>query len=190
MMNAYRQMLLPLAEHEPFQLDGSLKYFADAEAAYSFWETAVENYSTGALTFETDRLPAISAVALIVAQATGDGYLAGLWKDNLLAGLCWVVVGLSAEDEPRLRQEYIAPTWSWASLPRRVWYISNRTRDTRDVNLEPSVLDASTVLEGPNPYGPVSDAVIVLSGLHCDAELTISDGGFEAQLDFGHVVVQ
>ena len=32
----YEKMLLPVAEH---QLDGTLTYFADAEAAYSFWET-------------------------------------------------------------------------------------------------------------------------------------------------------
>ena len=87
----YRQQLLPLAEHEPFQLDGPLKYFTDAEAAYSFWERyAVPNYSARRLTFPTDRQPAISAVASIIANATGDGYLAGLWRNDLLAGLPWV----------------------------------------------------------------------------------------------------
>ena len=57
-MSRYKQMLLPFAgeletwtafaqlpfaEHEPF--DGPLKYFADAEAAYSFWKTAVGDCS-------------------------------------------------------------------------------------------------------------------------------------------------
>ena len=83
----YRKMLPTFAEFAPFQLDGILPYYADAEAAYSFWETAVNNYSGRALTFETDRLPAISAVASIVAKSTGDRYLAGLWRDDLLAGL-------------------------------------------------------------------------------------------------------
>ena len=41
-MRPYQQMLLPLAEYEPFQPDGPLRYFADAQAAYSFWQTAVE----------------------------------------------------------------------------------------------------------------------------------------------------
>ena len=189
-MEPYRKMLLPLANHEPFQLDGSLKYFADAEAAHSFWERAVMNYSHQKLTFKTDRLPAISAVASIVAEATGDRYLAGLWRDNLVAGLSWFVkVSPDSVRRPRPTQEYIAPTWSWASLPTGVWYRSNRTPHRHDADLDASVLDAWTVLEGPNPFGPVSDGAIVLSGLHCDAELTISEHGF-AQLDFGHGAVQ
>ena len=153
----YRQMLLPLAEHEPFQLDGTLKYFADAEAAYSFWETAVSKYSMGALTYETDRLPAISAVASIVGKATRDRYLAGLWRDDLLAGLAWVVpesaTYMSRGPGTTPHQEYIAPTWSWASLPCETSYLSYRTRHSRDADLDASVDRARTALEGQNPYG-------------------------------------
>ena len=188
----YRQMLLPFAEHEPFQPDGTLKYFADAEAAYSFWETAVRKYSAGALSFQTDRLPAISAVASVVGEATGDRYLAGLWKDDLLFGLAWFSGG-SLEDDPSPHHRYIAPTWSWASLPSRVCY-PPRSNWTGDANLDAPVFDDArswTALEGPNPYGAVrSDAAIVLSGFHCNAELTIPERGFNAQLDFGHGDVQ
>ena len=59
---------LPFAEHEPLQLDGTLKYFVDTEAAYSFWESTVKDYSERALSFQTDRLPAIFAVASIVGS--------------------------------------------------------------------------------------------------------------------------
>ena len=182
----YRQMLLPFAEHEAFQPDGTLKYFADAEAAYSFWETAVCKYSAGALSFQTDRLLAISAVASVVGKATGDRYLAGLWKDDLLSGLAWIAFGTSSKHDPSPHQRYIAPTWSWASLPSSVWHFprSNWTGDAA------SVVDAWTALEGPNPYGAVSDAAIVLSGHHCDAELTIPERGLDGQLDFGHGDVQ
>ena len=187
---------LPFAEHEPLHLDGPLRYFADAEAAYSFWETAVKTYSGRALSEKGDRLPAISAVASIVAEAigdpTGDSYLAGLWRDDLLTGLCWAALH-DSPDDPRPHQKYIAPTWSWASHPSWVWYPqSDRTRQ-RDANLDASVLDAWTVLEGQNPCGPVSDGAIVLSALHCDAELTISNNDGHRQslkLDFGHAEVQ
>ena len=195
-MEPYRQMLLPLAEHEP-QLDGTLKYFADGEAAYSFWETAVKNYSVRALTFQTDRLPAISAVASIVAEATGDRYLAGLWRDDLLAGLSWRVqppgpyVDFKHTTPHQWHQEYIAPTWSWASLTSiGISYRLYRTRHSRDAHLDASVDKASTVLERQNPFGRVSDAAIVLSGLHCDAELTTSESDTFHQLDFGHGDVQ
>ena len=206
-MKPYRQMLLPLAEHEPFQLDGpltafaqlpfaehetfqldgTLKYFADAEGAYSFWETAVEDYSRRALTLRTDHLPAISAVASIIAVATGDRYLAGLWRDDLLAGLGWVLSGLVPWSGAP--QKYIAPTWSWASLSQGVRYPSKRTRHSRDSDLDASVLEAWTALKDQNPYGEVSDAAIVLSGLQCDAELTIRNT-WRAQLDFWNGDVQ
>ena len=200
-MQRYKQMLLPLAEehdpltafaqlpfaeHEPFQLDGPLKYFADAETAYSFWETAVWSYSERSLTVETDRLPAISAVASVIAEATGDRYLAGLWRNNLLAGLCWLP-GISAA--PRSNQEYIAPTWSWASLPGGAWY-PDRTRYSRDADFEASVLDAWTDVKQDGRSGrlyglmsEVSGGAIVLSGVHCDVEMTISERG-RIQLDF------
>ena len=179
---------LPFAEHEPFQLDGPLKYFADAEAAYSFWESAVQDYSNRRLTFQTDRLPAISAVASIIADATGDRYLAGLWRNDLLAGLAWVLLEYS---EAATHQEYIAPTWSWASLPVGARYLG-KTRHLRGADLEASVVDAWTHVKdfgrSGRLYGPMSevtDGAIVLSGVHCDVEMTISEYG-KIQLDFGY----
>ena len=177
---------LPFAEHEPLQLDGPLRYFADAEAAYSFWKDAVKNYSRRELTFEADCLPAISAVASIVAKATGDRYVAGLWRNNLLAGLAWI----AQDSKARPHREYIAPTWSWASASGVVLHDKRSHRTSRDADLDASVLDTWTTLESQNPCGPVSDGAIVFSGFHCDAELTISKSGRIGQLDFGHGEVQ
>ena len=72
-----------------------------------------------------------------------------------------------------------------------VWYCEHwrRTRHLRDTDLDASVLDACTALEGQNPCGPVSDGAILLSGFHCDAELTISKGGMNGRFDFGHAEV-
>ena len=186
MMPRYEQMLLPLAEQEPLQLDGTLKYFADAEAAYSFWKTAVNNYSGRALTLKAGRLPAISAVASTVAGATGDDYLAGLWRNDLLGGLCWVTI---PERDSRPHQEYIAPTWSWASHPGMVRYDGFKRHWRVSDNQATAVNNAWTALNGQDPYGPVSDGVIVLSGVHCDIEMTIKKG-HATLLDFGHGEVE
>ena len=142
------------------------------------------------MSFQTDRLLAISAVASVVGKATGDRYLAGIWRNGLLSGLIWVAGG-SLEDDPSPHQRYIAaPTWSWASYPSWTYYYTP-LRGTPTRHLRASVvLDAWTALEGPNPYGAVSDAAIVLSGHHCDAELTIPERGLDGQLDFGHGDVQ
>ena len=190
-MTPYERWQLPLAEHEPFQLDGTLKYltFAGAEAAYSFWKDAVWNFSRRALTFQTDRLPAISAVASTIAGAvTGDRYLAGLWRNELLAGLCWTLYGRPKDDVPRPDQEYIAPTWSWASHPGMLFLPQFTSCDTDN---QATVLEAWTALKGPDPYGAVSDGAIVLFGVHCDVEMTTPERDDDGiQLDFGHGEVQ
>ena len=192
-MVPYEKRLLPSAEQEdPFHLDGTLKHFANNEVAYKFWDDVVVDFSRGALSFANDRLPAISAVASVVAKATGDRYLAGLWRDDLLAGLIWIPRMLFSGLGLHRHQEYIAPTWSWASLRAGVLYYPPFRRSTmkHDADLDASVLDAWTTLEGQNLYGSVSDAAIVLSALHCDAGLTIPERGFDAQLDFGDDDVQ
>ena len=192
-MRPYIQWKPPSTEHGPFQIDGM-----DTHSVYAFWESAVYHYSARALSFKTDRLPAISAVASIFAKVTRDCYLAGLWRNELLVGLSWHAswfTNVGLKDDRRPHQEYIAPTWSWASLPRGVSYSHflrwHRTQDSRDADLDAAVLDAWTTLEGQNPYGRVSDGAIVLSGLHCDAELTIPEReSDDAQLDFGDDDVQ
>lgn len=57
---------------------------------FDLWIKIIENYSCRALTNATDTLPALSGLANEFHRATGDTYVAGLWKGDLLRGLCWV----------------------------------------------------------------------------------------------------
>lgn len=57
---------------------------------FDLWIKIVENYSSRALTQVTDTLPALSGLANEFHRATGDTYVAGLWKGDILRGLCWV----------------------------------------------------------------------------------------------------
>jgi hypothetical protein len=43
------------------------------------------------MTEESEKLPAISGVALQMQLITEDTYLAGLWKASLLYGLVWLL---------------------------------------------------------------------------------------------------
>jgi hypothetical protein len=55
---------------------------------YHYWNTyIVEPYMERSITNESDCLPAISEIASKIQRATGDQYLAGLWKMGLSAGL-------------------------------------------------------------------------------------------------------
>ncbi|EHK48474.1 hypothetical protein TRIATDRAFT_185737, partial [Trichoderma atroviride IMI 206040] len=56
---------------------------------YDAWYHSIVDYSEKLLTFETDRLPAVSSYAKLIAGE--DVYLAGLWKNDLHRGLLWKI---------------------------------------------------------------------------------------------------
>jgi hypothetical protein len=77
------------------------------------WQNTVMDLTRRKMSEESDKLPAISGVALQVHLITGDTYLAGLWKHWLLFELFWL---LDPEDEDfgntRRPTTYRAPSWS------------------------------------------------------------------------------
>ncbi|KAG4259317.1 hypothetical protein FPRO03_12993 [Fusarium proliferatum] len=91
------------------------------------WKQVVCLYSQRKLTMKTDKLPAIAGIAEyfsnIVAAASIDScYLAGLWRTNIIFGLCWQID--ARKDFQRREGQYRAPTWSWASLDAAIWFPS------------------------------------------------------------------
>ena len=75
------------------------------------WTDTVERYSSMALTEASDRLVAIGGLAKVIQEQTGDGYIAGIWRQDLDLQLLWF-----AYDSKRVDEIYRAPTWSWASI--------------------------------------------------------------------------
>jgi hypothetical protein len=120
----------------------------------------VRLYSAANLTFGKDKLPALSGVARLGYNETGDQYLAGLWKEQLEEQLCWDRGGnLGAKASTmRPRPPWRAPTWSWASIDGEVsWYSRQKgVLDTTHVQ----VLDANTTKYGYDPFGQVTSGVI------------------------------
>lgn len=78
------------------------------------WLKLVEEFLRRKITRVEDRLPAMAGLAARHAQATGDTYLAGLWRKNLHWWLLWVPV---RQDDRRIQfaPNRHAPSWSWAS---------------------------------------------------------------------------
>jgi len=74
--------------------------------------TIVEDFSKRKFTVSQDRLPALSTIAKEYAIESNDRYLAGIWEASLSNGLSWR--GYS-RTQNRYSQDYIAPSWSWAS---------------------------------------------------------------------------
>ncbi len=80
-----------------------------------FWRDIVARYSARHLTYESDRLPALSGVAMKFQSLLHCRYYAGLWQDTLFADICWLV--LPSEGKMIFGpSEYIAPSWTWASV--------------------------------------------------------------------------
>lgn len=86
------------------------------------WHTIVRHYSFCQLTYDSDKLPAMSGLAREMANLRKDAndaedeYLGGLWRSTLLLDLCWIV----DNDTAKIPKEYLAPSWSWASLHAKV----------------------------------------------------------------------
>ena len=139
--------------------------FSTAESAYAFWKQAVKTFSSRQLSWEKDRLPAISALASVVSAATGDRYLAGLWESDLVSGLTWYHSPLFQETRPY--KTYIAPSWSWASTSGATRY--NDISFTSRVE----IVDAWCKFVGKDIFGPVTDGAIELRGVHCLADVSI-----------------
>lgn len=76
-----------------------------------FWYDMMDHYGTRALTFDKDKFPAVSAMAKEIGALTGHIYRAGIWQEDAGLGLLW-----SGRGTGQRSPEYIAPSWSWASL--------------------------------------------------------------------------
>jgi hypothetical protein len=84
------------------------------------WHDIVEHYTALNLSEETDRLPALSGLAVRASAALGT-YYCGLWLTTMEHDLLWRVPLL--EHKHGRPAEYTGPSWSWASVtgPAAYW---------------------------------------------------------------------
>jgi hypothetical protein len=127
----FTSIFRPIAVHET-----TLYAALSNTAVYQDWYAVVQLYSMGNLTFSKDKLVALSGIAQTIvaveSSKLGDGYLAGLWQSSLPASLLWQPEHTTspfkanggeilnrvdkATSVPYRYANYIAPTWSWASI--------------------------------------------------------------------------
>lgn len=116
---------------------------------YSNWYIMVEAYSHRPLTYQTDKLPAISGIAKLLHEMTKDDYYAGLWRSQLPGALLWT----SKEDNNKdIESEKCMPSWSWASIPS-----GGITYDHKDeeFNAGMEIVSVDIQLSGSNTFGGV-----------------------------------
>ena len=164
----------------PVRLDDLLPRFPRG-IAFNSWYRMVEQYSSRALTFERDRLPALSALAVYVSSATKASYIAGIWwtSEDIVIGLLWAksggtkgtmanwfdrmsstgyhVIGKS----PQLKSG-IAPSWSWASYPAPIQFPNISLYERLSVSQIAQFSCCRIMPKGKNLYGEVQHGYILL----------------------------
>lgn len=146
-----------LTDHAP------LLYYSGNEEwdKYSAWYKVVEDYSARIFTYDGDTLPALSGLARETAELRKDvneEYLAGLWRSTVLMDLCWC----TSTDGLRVPEQYLAPSWSWASLRGKIVYdVGSKCLQHRPAA---TFKDARFRFAAADPYGAVHDGWIHLFG--------------------------
>lgn len=142
----------------------------DRKQLYEIWLVICVQYSGRQLTQAGDKMPALSGLADRFRHLIGDTYLAGLWRNNLLPGLLWVVNerlrGRFYKMQSSLPMSWRSPSWSWASIDGSITYSDYRIHgiSTRSSRWHVSVQDSECKLAGPSATGCISQASLRLKG--------------------------
>ncbi|KAF2182540.1 HET-domain-containing protein [Zopfia rhizophila CBS 207.26] len=95
------------------------------EEAIQLWSYIITEYTARDLTYEEDRLVAITGVAKIFFQILKSGYVAGQWTFSTL-GLLWHPNDGAHCRRPKGLSTNI-PSWSWASVEGSPIFFDNAT---------------------------------------------------------------
>lgn len=126
------------------------------------WDAVVHEYSQRELLHERDRLPALAGLAARFARADGHTYLAGLWFEEMPRSLLWQ--RYNANHEPYLHADRNAPSWSWASYNKPVFY--NDFFDCfADFTATASILSTFCQYDPPDSFSAVVKAWLDVNGL-------------------------
>ncbi|KAI1411203.1 HET-domain-containing protein [Hypoxylon sp. FL1857] len=118
------------------------------------WQQLAEHYTSRSLTYETDRLVALAGIATKVARQRHD-YLAGMWRNQLNTSILWKAAG--ALSRCHRTTEYVAPSWSWASVSGKIRFIP-LSKETRFIW---NIVDAKCYSAGQNgDFGKVKSAYL------------------------------
>lgn len=131
------------------------------------WLDLVEEYSKWLLTKEEDVFPAFAGVARSFVDCGFGRYLAGLWETHFPHALAWTGKRERRTNSDASPDSYIAPTWSWASIPGKV-DCSTAYMGYPGARRDPSraqVVSCLCTPNGPDSFGRLSSGILELSAL-------------------------
>ena len=146
------------------------------------WGEILEDYTSRLLTLESDKLPALSGVAMVYHRSTKQDYLAGLWKQSLLTDLLWrrQQNPFLPTIKPAKPSTFRAPSWSWSSIDANIQHFGVTV-----TRFATAVIDAHVELKNPlAPFGEVIGGSITLCGPMLPGKTIKADDNFNVGLDF------
>jgi hypothetical protein len=128
------------------------------------WREIVNSYSVRKLTLIEDKLPALSGIASLLKEKSGDAYTAGLWRSSLPFDLLW----RCDQSGDLQRRKTRSPSWSWISVDGAVkWPASQHPNEEQPLRYISSttyfecgadgidVCEVECELDGDDEYGRV-----------------------------------
>lgn len=146
---------------------------------YDQWYNILDVFAARSLTVDTDALPAMAGIARAFQGLLKDEYCAGLWKKDILCSLFWARSPRFPEDrttarfDPARASNYLAPSWSWASIPGKQlsmggnWKIRNDIPDAISVA---KIISVNTTPANDDPFGQLVGGELVIKGRFCVLE--------------------
>jgi hypothetical protein len=132
---------------------------------YGKWYWMLRAYSRREMTNEEDKLPALAGIAKLFQQFSGDRYVAGLWVEDLPAGLLWSGANFFAPygspSPSRRPSKRRAPSWSWASYDGPIDYPLAKLGD---IDIQRNWVTAMVKGSSPDELGRIETGYIELTG--------------------------
>jgi Heterokaryon incompatibility protein (HET) len=147
-----------------------------------YWYQIVNAYTATTLAFNCDRFPALLALVSVVQTKIDDVYVAGLWKKDMCRDLAWCSRGKDL-DEAMLHDhdQYIAPSWSWASARNAVNYADHISIEDPKEGTD-QVLDIQLERSGPESLGQLGGGYIAIRGMTATGVIRIRSYEFAPEI--------
>jgi hypothetical protein len=136
------------------------------------WYNTVNLYSLRNLTFEKDRLPALSGIARTLQRVTEFSYKAGIWLEDMHTGLLWSQQGTGKRRVTL--DENVIPSWTWTGIvfgsPQYYLYDEHSGWYSHSHRTEAMLAEKATILEVSietaegDIYGQVTKGVLTIQG--------------------------
>jgi Heterokaryon incompatibility protein (HET) len=179
-------------QYGKWDFTSNLEAEREDSGSYKSWAKIVRYFTVRDLTYETDRLPALSGVVKQM-QAHGAGpYTAGLWRKTLCQDLLWQT---GHHDAHQRAVPYRGPSWSWVSLD--IPATKFKSQKGIEANLEyvehklhtitADILEVSCEPEGEDPTGAVKSGYILMGAPILDFVAVQWD--YPPIQEFGDVVI-